>query len=31
MLIVETPGFSKWLRSLADERAKGRIVARIDR
>lgn len=31
MDIRETPEFSEWLRSLADARAKGRIVARIDR
>ena len=31
MDVRETPEFSEWLRSLADARAKGRIVARIDR
>jgi putative addiction module killer protein len=29
--VRQTEEFSKWLRSLADARAKGRIVARIDR
>jgi len=31
MRILETPEFSLWLRLLADTRARGRIVARIDR
>jgi putative addiction module killer protein len=31
MDIRDLPEFSEWLRSLADARAKGRIVARIDR